>query len=331
MWSYQEVLTQMNHIRNRGAEPRPLVCRSRPLGALMLAAMVGFSTLIPVLADPPKPGVEFARKYDAFSINTVSKANLTLMLHAPSFQTLIEAQANGIRGSIRPDLLGGIHQGTKAVTVGAAAGQPVRFEYRPGGRISLWIGDQSIDTGLLAAQARPMASLVDEGNNGLVALNDSFTHNFKRGYRPRIAGSYVDTEEGYWLLWADAIAEDLFYRAAFDHGDFPDGLTIVDSERPVTIRTDGRLEVRAGEPRVAFWKRIEGKRGAILRYDDLGLMQPRCEGDVQAIETVRRVFKWAPVMRLAAESDPVAFRTFARELERVRIATVSTPRMLIEE
>ncbi len=83
---------------------------------------------------------------------------------------------------------------------------------------------------------------------------------------------------------------------------------------------------------MAFWKRVEGKPGAILRYDDLGLvMQPRCQGDLKAMETVRRVFKWAPVMRLAAESDPVAFRTFVRKLEQVPIAAVSTPRLLIDE
>jgi hypothetical protein len=322
----------MTYIRNPGAEPRTFVCSSRATGAVMMAAMVGLSTLIPTLADPPKLGGPFAHKYNPLYIDTMAEANLALMLHASSFETLIETQANGVPGITRQDLIGGIHQGKKAVTVGAAAGQPVRFECRPGGRIIVWIGDQSIVTGLLAVQARPMASFVAEGNNGLVGLNDSVTRNGKRGYRPKVAGSYIDTEEGYWLLWADAIAEDSFYRVAFDHGDFPHGLTIVDSERPVTISTDGSLEVRGGEPRVAFWKRTGGKPGAILRYDDLGLvMQPRGQGDVQAMETVRRVFKWAPVMRLAAESDPAAFRTFVRALEQVRIATVSTPRLLIEE
>jgi len=322
----------MTYIRNPGAVPRTLVRRSRAGGAVMMAAMVGLSTLIPALADPPKLGGLFAHKYNPLHIDTMPKANLALMLHASSFQTLVETLVNGVPGSTQPGLIGGIHQGKKAVTVGAAAGQPVRFEYRPGGRISFWIGDQSIVTGLLAAQARPMASLVEEGNNGLVALNDAVNRNGKRGYRPKVAGSYIDTEEGYWLLWADAIAEDLFYRVAFGNGNFPDGLTIVDSERPVTISTDGSLEVLGGEPRVAFWKRVGEKRGAILRYDDLGLvMQPRCQGDVQAMETVRRVFKWAPIMRLAAESDPAAFRTFVRELDQVRIATVSTPRLLIEE
>jgi hypothetical protein len=124
----------------------------------------------------------------------------------------------------------------------------------------------------------------------------------------------------------------LFYRVGFEHGDYPHGLTIVDAERPVTISTEGSLEVRGGEPRVAFRKQVGGKRAAILRYDDLGLiMEPRGRGDVQAIETVRRVFKWMPVMRLAAESDPAAFRKFVRDLQQVRIPTVSTPSMLLEE
>ena len=177
-----------------------------------------------------------------------------------------------------------------------------------------------------------MASLVAEGNNGLVTLSDRATYNGKRGYRPKVAGSYIDTEEGYWLLWADAIAEDLFWRVAFGTGGFPDGLTVVDSNRPVTISTDGSLEVRGGEPWVAFWKCIGGKHGAILRYDDFGLvMEPRGQNDVHAMEAVRRVFKWAPVMRLAAETDPAAFRTFVRELDQVRIATVTTPSLLIED
>ena len=320
----------MMYIRNLGPEPRISVFRRRAIDAVLSAAMVGLSIVTPVVADPPKPGVEFAHKYNPLYTDT--RANLALMLHAPSFQTLVETRANGLPGSSRPDLIGGIHQGKKAVTIGAVAGQPVRFEYRPKGQIFLRIGDQSVVTGLLAAQARPMASFVDEGNNGLVGLNDPTTHNGKRGYRPKVAGSYIDTEEGYWLLWADAIAGELFYRVGFDSGNFPNGLTIVDSKNPVTISTDGDLEVRGGEPWVAFWKRVGGKRGGIIRYDEFGLvMEPRDQGDIQAMEALRRVFKWAPVMRLAAESDPAAFRKFVSELEAVPIAAVSTPRLLIEE
>jgi len=187
-------------------------------------------------------------------------------------------------------------------------------------------------TGLLPAQARPMASLVEQDNNGLVTLTDRVSHGGKRGYRPQVAMSYLDTEDGYWLLWADAIAENLFYRTDFGKGEFPDGLTIVDSHHAITISTDSTLEVRGGEPRVAFWKCKDGEQGRIIRYDDFGLvMKPRDQDDVRALETVRRVFKWTPVMRLAAESDPVAFRTFVRELGQIRITTVTTPRLLIGE
>ena len=223
--------------------------------------MVGLLALVPVLADPPKPGGLFAHKYKPLSIDTTAKPSPALMLARPSFQSLVETRANGLIGSIRQDLIGGIHQGTKAVKIGAAAGRPVRFEYRLGGRIILSVGEQSIVTGLLAAQARPMASFVEEGNNGLVGLNDPVTSHGKRGFRPKVAGSYIDTEEGYWLLWADAIAEDLFYRVAFEKGDYPHGLTIVDLNRPVTISTDGRLEVRGGEPCVAFWEASEDSGG----------------------------------------------------------------------
>ncbi len=49
------------------------------------------------------------------------------------------------------------------------------------------------------------------------------------------------------------------------------------------------------------------------------------------MKTVRRVFKWTPVMRLAAESDPVAFQTFIQQLGQVQIKPVVTPRLLIDE
>jgi hypothetical protein len=319
----------MTYIRNDGVKPRTFMFSRRAVWAV---TMVALSTLIPALADAPKPVKLFARKYIPLCMNTAAKADLALMVRESSFQTLVETQVDGVPGSTRPSLIGGIHQGTKAVTVGAAVGQPVRFEYRAGGNIIFRIGNQSIVTGLAAAQARPMASLVAEGNNGLVGLNDRVTHNGKHGYRAKVASPYIDTEEGYWLLWADAISEDLFYRVDFDLGQSPDGLTFVDPERPVTISTDGGLEIRAGEPRIAFWKCVGGKKGTILRFDDLGpIMEPRCQGDVQAMEAVRRVFKWAPIMRLAAATDSAAFTTFVRELEQVRIATVTTPHLLIEE
>jgi hypothetical protein len=134
------------------------------------------------------------------------------------------------------------------------------------------------------------------------------------------------------LIWADAIAEDCFYQVSFDRDQFPHGLTIVDSECPVMINTDGRLEVRAAEPRVAFWRRLGGEHGVILRSDELGIvMKPRNKGDERAIEAVRRTFKWLPVMRLAAESDPDAFKLFVGELERVQIASVLTPSLLVED
>ena len=168
---------------------------------------------------------------------------------------MVETRQLGLPGFARQDflLVGGIHQGAKAVTIGAAPDKPVRFTFHPRGQIILSVGEKSIETGLLAAQARPIASFVAEGNNGLVGLNDPANHNGKRGYSPKFARSFIDTEEGYWLLWADAIAEDSFYRVQFAAGDFPNGLTIVDSRRPVTISTDGNPEVRGGEPLVAFW------------------------------------------------------------------------------
>ncbi len=131
-------------------------------------------------------------------------------------------------------------------------------------------------TGLQAAQARPMATLVEQGNNGLVTLTDRVTHDGKRGYKPRVATSYLDTEDGYWLVWADAIAEKLFYRTDSGQGEFPDGLTIVDSHHPVTISSDdGNLEVRAAEPWVAFWKSSAKEAGRIIRYDNYAqVMKP---------------------------------------------------------
>ncbi len=321
-------------IRTTRSQPWALLRLVRASGALLLAAMVGLSGQIPALAGSPTDGAPFAHGYVTLYFDGITKANLALTLREPSFPKLVETRQLGLPGFARQNFLviGGIHQAAKAVTIGAAAGEPVRFSYRPGKRIILSVGEKSIETGLLAAHVRPMASFVEEGNNGLIGLNDRATHNGKSGYSPKVAPSYIDTEEGYWLLWADAIAEDSFYRVEFPSGEFPNGLTIVDSKRPVTITTDGTPEVRGGEPLVAFWKRPQGEPGRVLRSDDLGLvMTPRDQNDIRAIEAVRRVFKWAPVMRLAAESDPAAFKAFVHDLEKVRIETVRTPSLLIRE
>jgi hypothetical protein len=321
----------MTHSRIPGAMPRRFAANSRAVGSLLIVAAIGLSAVISVQAEAEEKVTAFAHRYAPVYNNT--SAAPTLMVNAPSFQALMEAQASGLPGSARHGLIGGIHQGATAVPVGAVKGKPVRFEYTPGGSIVLSAGGRSLVTGLLAAQARPMASLVEKGNNGLVTLTDRVTHSGKRGYRPQVASSYLDTEDGYWLLWADAISENLFDRTDFGRGEFPDGLTIVDSQRPVTISGhDGALEVRGGEPWVAFWKANGREAGRIIRYDDFGaVMKPRDQDDVRAVEAVRRAFKWAPVMRLAAESDPVAFRTFVHKLGEVRITTVSTPRLLIHE
>src|SRR5262249_10769904 len=154
----------------------------------------------------------------------------TLAAHEPSFQTLLQSQSSGLPGIAPQGLIGGIHQGASAVTAGAVQGQPARFEYRPDGAIVFTVGGHSLRTALRAAQARSISSLVEERNNALVSLTDHITRNGKRGFRPQIAKSYLDTEDGYWLLWADAIAERLFDRTDFGVGTFPNGLTIVDSQ-----------------------------------------------------------------------------------------------------
>jgi hypothetical protein len=324
----------MTYIRNLGAEPRNPVRGRRAAGAVMMAmtammaAMVGLSAL----ADPPAHAT-FAHKYKASYVNTIARASFALMLEAPLFEPLVETRVSEVPGSVQQEVPGGIHQGKKAQTVGGAVGLPVRFEYRPNeapdNRIILQVGDQAIYTKLLASQAGPMASLVDRRNNGLISLNEAEIRDGKEVYRPKVAESYIDTEEGYWLLWADAIAGDLFDRLKPTVRAAVDGLTIVDAEDPVTIDTDGGLKVVEGEPRVAFWMRLGGEKGHVLGYIDLkdaiGSLHP---DDVQALKAVRRVFKWAPVMRLAAESDPIAFGNFARQLQKVRITPVATPREL---
>jgi hypothetical protein len=326
------VRARMTSKRNEGAAARLLACTRRFISGATTVVMIGLSCAIPAIAESPKPPVVFAHKYRPLAITATALANPALLLRAPSFQAVIEQPAAGAARGNAQGLIGGIHQGAKAVAVGAAAGQRVRLEYRAPGQIILNVGDQSAVTGLSAVQARPMASLVERDNNALVTVSDPATHRGKRGFQPRLAESYLDTAEGYWLLWADAISEDLFYRTDFAFGDFPDGSTIVDSNHPVTIESGDRLEVRGGEPWVAFWKIKGEKRGRILRYDDfLRAMKPRDQDDVQAVEAVRRVFKWAPVMRLAALSDPAAFQSFVRQLEQIKIAPVATPRLLIEE
>lgn len=311
----------------------PINCRSRALVLGALAALSILSAANSPLADPPKPALPFARKYTVYYSGTSAKGDPTLVVRTASFESLIKAQRATEDERTWAKLIGGgIHQGSTAVTVGSAAGRPVRFAYGPGDRVTLRVGDQSLEIGLSAAQARPMAFLVAEGNNSLVTLSERASHRGKYGFRPKLAAPYIDTEEGYWLLWADAICEDLFFSVDFGWGTFPNGLTMVDSARPVTIRTERTLSVQGGEPRVAFWKTAAGKSGTIVRYEELGrVLEPRCEEDTRAIDAVNRLFKWAPVMRLAAGSDPAAFQSFLHQLEQVHIAGVATPRLMIEE
>ena len=261
----------MRYPGEQGAETPSFNPGSGAAGAVMVATIVVLFPFVPALADDSKPGASFAHKYFPSYADTIAPASLELKLCAPSFKRLVETNPNALPGIAQQAVPGGIHQGNTAVTVGPAAFQPVRFEYSPGDRTVLRVGDRTVDTGLLAAQARPMASFVANRNNGLVNLNDVAVRDGNVVYRPKVAGPYINTEEGYWLLWADAIAADSFPRVAVK--DAPDGLTIVDSEKPVTIIT----------------------------------------------------VKWASVMRLAAESDPVAFETFVHQLESVRIASVPTP------
>jgi hypothetical protein len=323
----------MTFIRNLGAILRQFSPSKRSVNKAMMMAMAVFSITALAQADPPKKAAEFAHKYIPVYNDTNAVRPLTVI--ARSFTALIENQSNALLGSTRPDIMGGIHQATKAVTVDKAAGLPVRLEYSREGRTVLWVGGQSMVTGLAAAQARPMASFVEAGYNGLVTLSERDTYNGKRGFRPQLAASYFDTDQGYWLLWADAIAENLFFHTGFGIGDFPDGLTITDPDNPVTIASgsDGTLIVRGGEPRVAFWQlKKRGEPGRIVRCVDFAsVIETRNQDDVRAVETVQRVFKWAPVMRLACESDPAAFRMFVRQLAQAPVVTVTTPRLLMEE
>ncbi len=323
----------MTYIRNLGGELRQFSRSKRSANKAMMTAMAVFLITAAAQAGPPKNVAEFAHKYIPVYNDTNAVRPLTVI--ARSFTALIENQSSALLGSTRPDLIGGVHQATKAVTVDKAVGLPLRLEYSREGRTVLCVGGQSLVTGLTAAQAHPMASFVEEGYNGLVTLTERDTYNGKRGFRPQFAASYLDTDQCYWLLWADAIAGNLFFHTGFGLGDFPDGLTITDPDNPVTIAvgSDGTLKVRGGEPRVAFWQlRKRGEPGRIVRCVDFAsVIEPRNQHDVQAVETVQRVFKWAPVMRLASESNPAAFRMFVRQLAQTPVVTVTTPRLLMEE
>ena len=142
---------------------------------------------------------------------------------------------------------------------------------------------------------------------------------------PQIAQEFVDTPDGYWLLWCDTRARD---DAVFGEAN---GLTLVDPEDPVTIEVGDDLSIRAGEPRVAFWKQVDALSGRILRYQGVeALFRPVSRNDQKAVATLYRVFKWAPVMRLARESNPEAFQALARQVEDIPTARMATPRILFE-
>ena len=179
----------MMYAREQGAKPPSFDPGSGALAAVMVATMVMLMPLVPALADDPKLGASFAHVYLPSYADTVAPASLELKLFAPSFKRLVEKNTSALPGSAQHAVPGGIHQGNIAVMVSLAALQPVRIEYRPGDRIILQVGGRTVDTGLQAAQARPMASFVANRSNGLVSLDDVAVRDGNVVYRPKVARS----------------------------------------------------------------------------------------------------------------------------------------------
>ena len=215
--------------------PRYFFRGRRAISAVTLAAMAGLSALFPALAGPPLPGDSFAHKYTPVYGEAAAKTHLALMVHAPSFQTLIEAQ---------PDPAAGMPpSGSSAAST---------RERRP--RLSVRQSVSRSGSSSVPGRASSCASAI--GRSTPVC------------WRPRPVR---------WRLWSPTATTRCSLRG---------------------------LGARHGAAR----RRRRSSHGC------------RAPG-----------FQVGPVMRLAAESDPAAFKTFVRRLEQIRVTTVTTPRLLIDE
>ena len=183
----------------------------------------GSPRLFPALAGPPQPGDSFAHKYTPVYGETAGKTNLALMVHAPSFQTLIEAQPDQAAGSalppgssaafirerrprlsVRPPVSrsGSSSVPGRASSCASAIGRstPVCWRPRPA-RWRLW---------------SPTATTCSASRSAIVPCTTA-----SAATAPGLLRRISHTEEGFWLLWADAIAENLSHQVPFGKGEVP--------------------------------------------------------------------------------------------------------------
>ena len=104
----------MTNRENTCAMPRRSTRSRRAVGETFLVAMIGLSAMISAQAKAQEKATAFAHKYVA-AHKDISPAP-TLMVHAPTFTSLIETQTSGLPGKRSPLVSSvGIHQGSKAV------------------------------------------------------------------------------------------------------------------------------------------------------------------------------------------------------------------------
>jgi hypothetical protein len=297
------------------------------------AALLGLMVLAPILVlAEPTDGL-FGHNHKAIRANTLSlagktyraKPELTHEMFALSFATLLRDYPDWVPGGLFSDstaeLSGGANLPVKMWREGNLAGH----------RVYLSVGDQTADTGLTDDQARALILWVDYGRHALASLgrhpdndpNPPFP--FKAA---RLGYGYVDTQDGYDLLWCDTICS---FEGVPKVAGKSRSLTIVDAASSVMIDVRDGLKIQGGEPVVAYWQRGDTGQGEIIEYrtlDDAAVVITR--QDQQSLATLRRVFKWAPIARLARKSDPNAFNALVAELRGVTPERVPTPRFLYQ-
>ena len=292
------------------------------------AALLGLMVLAPILAlAEPIDSFLFGRDYIGIRANTLilagktyrAKPELTHEMFALSFATLLRDHPDWMTGGLFSESTAGGNLSVKMWR------DP---QGNPGHRVYLSAGNQTVDTGMTDDQARALILWVDYGRNALASLS---SHPDSRPNPPppfemaRLGYAYPDTQDGYDLLWCDSICS---FDGVKDTGK-PQTLTIVDGAEPVTIDVSDGLKIRGGEPMVAYWQRGDSGQGEIIEYRTLNEAATAItRQDKQSLATLKRVFKWAPIARLARKSDPNGFAALVTELRGIAPERVATPRFL---
>jgi hypothetical protein len=348
----------MLHPNTSGLPSRSLNRGRHAVHVGLIATLIGFLALIPTFAATllePWHFTKFAGDYYASTAVAMTLPGITypnpeayelnlggnrdFEFKAASEPLFASSRVRNFETLIRTDFKsvpGGIFQSGIAQPGVGVSNRTITVEYhqeaKPDYRFLLRIGDQTYDTDLTDSQALQLILWVNSGNAAVASFgHDVLVHKFPNGSLAgatiaQLAYPYLDTPDGYYLLWGDKMSSrDSHARPNSD------GITVVDPEEPAIVEVaPNGLRVRGYEPRIASWRKTPDG-GEVVGYETLeNTVRPRSKGDTKALQTMLRFFKWAPVIRLAHSKDPEAFSALAQKVKDFPIDRRDTPRVVFQ-